>query len=164
MTLSKNNIREFARHMVMTILVNSIITLLLVDAYFVEISTAKLAAVVRIPLAFLVMTLVVNELRRIWKNARHPGYYFLLSSAVFWLFENRRRRPKIETGTSRYERIISTWPDKSIGIISELFDPERQEECLNKLLYQKLIRQTCRQFNQTFLISYAPRSNHSFTL
>ena len=124
------------RHMVMTIVVNMIIALLLVDAIFVDTPTRKLAAVVRIPLAFLVMTLAVNELRRIWKSARHPGYYFLLSSPVFWLFENRRRRPKKESETSRYERIISTWPDTSIGIISELFDPERQEECLNKLLYQ----------------------------
>ena len=136
MTLSKNKIREFVRHMVMTIVVNMIIALLLVDAIFVDTPTRKLAAVVRIPLAFLVMTLAVNELRRIWKSARHPGYYFLLSSPVFWLFENRRRRPKKESETSRYERIISTWPDTSIGIISELFDPERQEECLNKLLYQ----------------------------
>jgi hypothetical protein len=60
----------------------------------------------------------------------------LLSSAVFWLLQNRPRRPKIETESSRFERIISTWPDTSIGIISELFNPERQEECLNKLLYQ----------------------------
>jgi hypothetical protein len=136
MTFSKNKIREFARHMVMTILINMIIALLLVDAFFVETPTGKLAAVIRIPLAFLVMTLAVNELRRIWKNARHPGYYFLPSSAVFWLFEYRRRRPKKETETSRYEWITSTWPDTSIGIISELFNPERQEECLNKLLYQ----------------------------
>ena len=136
MTLSKNDIREFARHIAMTILVNSIIALLLVDAYFVETSTAKLAAAVRIPLAFLVMTLAINELRRIWINARHPGYYFLLSSAVFWALKNRQRRPKKESESSRYERIIETWPDTSISIISELFDPERQEECLNKLLYQ----------------------------
>jgi len=136
MTLSKNNIREFARHIVMTIIVNIIIALLIVDAFFVDTPTGKLAAVVRIPLAFLVMTLAVNELRRIWKSARHPGYYFLPSAVVFWLFENRRLRPKKEAEKSRYERIISTWPDGSIGIISELFDPERQEECLNKLLYQ----------------------------
>ncbi len=136
MTLSKNNIREFARHMIMTIIVNMIVALLLVDAFFREESMSKFVAVVRIPLAFLVMTLAVNELRRIWKNVRHPGYYFLLSSPVFWLLKNRPRRPKKVTQTSRYEQIISTWPDTSIGIISELFDPERQEECLNKLLYQ----------------------------
>jgi hypothetical protein len=136
MTLSKDKIREFVRHVIMTILVSLIVALLLVDAYFVDTPTKKIAAVVRIPLAFLVMTLAVNELRRVWKNARHPGYYFLLSSPVFWLFENRRRRPKKESETSRYERIISTWPDTSICIISELFDPGRQEECLNKLLYQ----------------------------
>ena len=136
MTFSKNRIREFARHITMTIIVNIIIALLLVDAIFVEAPVAKLAAVVRIPLAFLVMTLGVNELRRIWKNARHPGYYFLLSSPVFWFHENRRLRPVKDTVTSRYERIILTWPDTSIGIISELFDPERQDECLSKLLYQ----------------------------
>ena len=136
MTLSRTSMRELVRHIVMAILVNLIIALLLVDAYFVETPTAKLAAAVRIPLAFLVMSLAVNELRRIWKNARHPGYYFLPTSAVFWILENRRRRPKPETETSRYERIIATWPDSSIGLISEIFDPDRQEECLNKLLYQ----------------------------
>jgi len=136
MTFNRKNIMEYVCHIVMAIFVNLIIALLLVDAYFVEMPAKKFAAAVRIPLAFLVMTLVVNELRRIWKNARHPGYYFLLSSPVFWFLENRRRRPKKESGTSRYERIISTWPDTSIGIISELFDPVRQEECLNKLLYQ----------------------------
>jgi len=136
MALSRNNMRELARHLVMAILVNLIVALLVMDAFFVDTTGDKLAAAVRIPLAFLVMSLAVNELRRIWKNARHPGYYFLLSSPAFWLFENRRRRPKKETETSRYERIIATWPDTSIGIISELFNPERQEECLNKLLYQ----------------------------
>jgi len=136
MTLSRKNMRELVGHMVMAILVNLIMALLLVDAYFVETPAAKLAAGVRIPLAFLVMSLAINELRRIWKNARHPGYYFLPTSAVFWILKNRRRKPKPETETSRYERIIATWPDTSIGIISELFNPERQEECLNKLLYQ----------------------------
>jgi len=136
MTLSRKNMREITRHMVMAIFVNLIAALLLVDAYFVDASTAKLAAIVRIPLAFLVMLLAVNELRRIWKNAMHPGYYFLPTSAVFWILKNRRRRPRPETETSRYERIIATWPDTSIGIISEIFNPGRQEECLNKLLYQ----------------------------
>jgi len=136
MTLSRKNMREFVRHLVMAIFVNLIVALLLMDAFFVDTTGGKLAAAVRIPLAFVVMSLAVNELRRIWKNARHPGYYFLPTSAVFWILENRRRRPKPEASTLRYERIIATWPDTSIGIISEIFDPERQEECLNKLLYQ----------------------------
>ena len=105
MTFSKNKIREFSRHVIMAIVVNMIIALLLMDAIFVDTPTAKLAAVVRIPLAFLVMTLAVNELRRIWQNARHPGYYFLLSSPVLWLLENRTRRPKKEAEALRYERI-----------------------------------------------------------
>jgi len=136
MALDRKNIRELAHHMLMAIFVNLIVTLLVMDAFFVDTTSGKLAAAVRIPLAFGVMSLAVNELRRIWKNARHPGYYFLLTSAVFWILENRRRRPKRETETLRYERIIATWPDTSIGIISEIFNPERQEECLNKLLYQ----------------------------
>jgi len=136
MTLSRKSIRELVRHIIMAILVNLIFAILLMDAFFVDTPSGKLAAAVRIPLAFLVMIVAVNELRRIWRNARHPGCYFLLTSGLFWLMENRRRRPKRETETLRYERIIATWPDTSIGIISELFDPERQEECLNKLLYQ----------------------------
>ena len=136
MTSDRKNIRELVNHMIMAIFVNLIVALLVMDAFFVDTTGGKLAAAIRIPLAFLVMTLAVNELRRIWKNARHPGYYFLLTSAVFWILENRRIRPKRETETLRYERIIATWPDTSIGIISEIFDPERQEECLNKLLYQ----------------------------
>lgn len=136
MTFNRKNAAEFVCHIVTAIFVNSIITLLLVDAYFVESPAKKLAAVVRIPLAFGVMLLALNELRRIWKNVRHPGYYFLPTAAVFWFLKNRRPRPKKQTKTSRYERIIATWPDTSIGIISGLFNPERQEECLNKLLYQ----------------------------
>jgi hypothetical protein len=144
MTFSKNNVREFVRHLIMAIVVNMIIALLFVDAIFVDTSTKKLAAIVRIPLAFLVMTLAVNELRRIWKNVRHPGYYFLLSSPFLFYFKNRPKRPKKETETSRYERIISTWPDTSIGIISDLLDPELQEECMNKLLYQMHEMRDCR--------------------
>jgi hypothetical protein len=136
MTFNRKNTAEFACHVVTAIFVNLIIALLLVDAYLVDAPAKKFAAIVRIPLAFLVMTLAINELRRSWKNARHPCYYFPPTAAVFWLWKNRRRRPKKETQTSRYERIINTWPDTSIGMISEIFDPERQEECLNKLLHQ----------------------------
>jgi hypothetical protein len=136
MTFNRKSVGEFACHIVMAIFVNLIIALLLVDACFVETPTKKLAAVIRIPLAFLVMLLAINELRRIWKSARHPGYYFLPTSAIFWLLENRSCRPKKKAETLRYERIIAAWPDTSIGIISEILDPERQQECLKKLLYQ----------------------------
>lgn len=136
MTFNRKNMRKLARHLVMAIVVNLIVALLLMDAYFEETPAGKRTAGVRILLAFGVMSLGVNELKRVWKNARHPGYYFLPTSAFFWMLENRRLRPKQEAKTSRYEQIIETWPDTSIGIISEIFDPERQEECLNKLLYQ----------------------------
>ncbi|MHC4324391.1 MAG: hypothetical protein ACYSUX_08970 [Planctomycetota bacterium] len=136
MTLNRKKMVELARHMVMAIFVNLVIALLIVDAFFVETPKGKLAAAIRIPLAFGVLSLAVNELRRIWRNVRHPGYYFLPTSALFRILENRRRRPKSQAETSRYQQIIASWPDTSIGIISELFDPMRQEECLNKLLYQ----------------------------
>jgi len=136
MTFNIRKTAEIACHVAMAIFVNLIITLLLVDAYFVETPAKKFAAVVRIPLAFLVMLLAVNELKRIWKNARHPGYYFLPTSAVFWLWKNRRLKPKKKTEMSRYEQIIKTWPDTSIRIISAIFDPAQQEKLLNELLYQ----------------------------
>jgi hypothetical protein len=136
MTFNRKTTAEIACHIAMAVFVNSIIALLLVDAYYVDTAVKKIAAVVRLPLAFGVMFLAVNELRRIWPGVKHPGHYFLPSAAILWLLKNRRPRPKKETQKSRYERIIATWPDTSIGIISELFDPSRQEECLNKLLYQ----------------------------
>ena len=136
MAFKRKSVGEFACHIITAIFVNLIIALLLVDAYFVEAPTKKLAAVIRIPLAFFAMLLIINELRRVWKSARHPGYYFLPTSAIFWLLENRSRRPKKKAETLRYERIISTWPDTTLGIISEIFDPERQGDCLKKLLYQ----------------------------
>lgn len=136
MTVSKKSTKEFARHSMMVIFVNMVIALLLVDAYFVETPAAKITAGVRILLAFVAMGLIINEIKRIWKNVRHPGYYFLATSPVFLILDERHRRQNAETKTARFKRIISTWPDPSIGIVSELFDPKRQEESLSKLLYQ----------------------------
>ena len=136
MTFDRKNLTELVRHIAMTIFINSIFALLIFDAFIVETPVKKFAAVVRIPLAFGVMFLAVNELRRVWKGVWHPVRYFLPSSVCLWLWENRRNKPKKQTLKSRYERIIANWPDTSIAIISELLDPERQGECLNKLLYQ----------------------------
>jgi hypothetical protein len=144
MTLNKKKVGELACHLVMTIFINSIFVLLLVDAYFVETPTKKLAAVIRLPLAFVALSLAVNELRRVWKNARNPGYYFLPTAAVLWYWENRRLRPTKEAETSRYERIIAAWPDTSLGVISDVLDPEWQQESLNKVLYQMHSMRDCR--------------------
>ena len=136
MTVSRKNMREFARHLMMAIFVNMVIALLLMDAYFVETPTAKIKAGIRILLAFAAMGLIINEIKRIWKNVRHPGYYFLPTSPVFLILDEQHRRRDAETKTARFERIVLTWPDPSIGIISEVLNPERQEESLSKLLYQ----------------------------
>jgi hypothetical protein len=144
MTFDRKKAGEFAGHMVMAIFVNFIFVLLLVDAYFVDTPTKKFAAVVRLPLAFAALSLAVNELRRVWKSALHPGYYFLPTAAALWLWKNRRLRPKKETEMSRYERIIDAWPDTSIRLISDILDPELQQESLNKLLYRMHSMRDCR--------------------
>ena len=136
MTVSRKNMREFARHLMMVIFVNMVIALLLVDAYFVDTPTEKITAGIRILLAFVAMGLIINEIKRIWKNVRHPGYYFLPTTPVFLILDEQHRRQNAETETARFERIVLTWPDPSIGIISEVLNPERQEESLSKLLYQ----------------------------
>jgi len=136
MSFNRKTAAEIACHVAMAIFVNLIIALLLVDAWFVDTAVKKLAAVVRLPLAFGVMYLAVNELRRAWPGVRHPGHYFLPSAAAFWLLKNRQPVMKKKTKKSRHERIIATWPDTSIRFIAELFDTELQEQCLNKLLYQ----------------------------
>jgi hypothetical protein len=144
MTFDTKKAGESACHLIMAIFVNFIFVLLLVDAYFVEAPTKKFAAVVRLPLAFVALSLAVAELKLIWKNVLHPGHYFLPTAAVLWLWKNRRLRPKRQTETSRYERIIDAWPDTSIRIISDIFDPARQRESLNKLVYQMHSMRDCR--------------------
>jgi hypothetical protein len=143
MTFDRRKAGELAGHIVMAILINFIFVLLLVDAYFVDTTTKKFAAVVRLPLAFVALSLAVNELKRIWRNVLHPGYYFLLTAAVLWLWKYRRLRPKKVTEASRYDRIVAAWPDTSIRIISDILDPERQQESLNKLLYQMHTMRDC---------------------
>jgi len=101
MTLNSKSIRELVRHMVMAILVNLIVAILLVDVYFVETSMAKFAAAVRIPLAFLVMILAVNELRRIWKNThleKRQASGLLFPADLGSFLGIGKTAPKAETG------------------------------------------------------------------
>lgn len=143
MTFNRKKAVDLVCHLAMAILINFIFVLLLVDAYFVESPMKKLAAVIRLPLAFVALSLGVNELRRIWINVLHPGYYFFPTAAVSLLWKYQQSRPKKETEASRYERIIAAWPDASIRIISDILDPERQEESMNKLLYRMHAMRDC---------------------
>ncbi|MGD8499305.1 MAG: hypothetical protein PVJ86_01580 [Phycisphaerales bacterium] len=144
MASDKNSIREFARHLTMVIFVNLIVALLLVDAYFADTPSSRLKAGVRILLAFVAMGLAVNEIKRIWKNVKHPGYYFLPTSLLFLVFNMQRRTVNAEPETARLKEIIATWPDPSIGIIADILDPERQEESLTDILSQMDSMRDCR--------------------
>ena len=136
MAVRKKRKRECALHLMMGILVNSIATLLLVNAYFAETPSSRLGAGVRILLAFAAMGLAVNEIKRIWKNVKHPGYYFLPTAPIFLLLNKQHRRLNAEVETTRLRDIIATWPDASLGMIAGILDPGRQEENLCKLLNQ----------------------------
>ena len=144
MTFNKKKAVDLVCHLVMATLVNFIFVLLLLDAYFVDEPAKKLAAVIRLPLAFAALSLGVNELRNVWINVLHPGYYFFPTAAVLLLWKYQRSRPKKETEASRYERIIAAWPDASIRIISDILDPLWQQSSLNKLLYRMPAMKDCR--------------------
>lgn len=138
MTISKKrkSIREFALHLMMGVVVNLIVAVLLVNAYFAETPSSRLKAGVRILLAFAAMGLAINEVRRIWKNVKHPGYYFLPTAAFFWLLNRQLCRLNSKAEAARLRQIIATWPDASLGMIAGILDPGRQEENLSKLLNQ----------------------------
>jgi hypothetical protein len=144
MTISKKNLRECARHLIMGILVNLIIAVLLVEVYFAETPSSRLKAGIRILLAFAAMGLAVHEIKRIWKNVKHPGYYFLPTTAFFWLLNRQLCRLNLKAETTRLREIIATWPDASIGMIAGILDPWRQEENLSKLLNRMDAMRDCR--------------------
>ncbi len=132
----RRSVREFARHLMMGMLVNVVAALLLVDAYFVEAPTAKLMAGIRIVLACWALTLAVNWIRGVWKNVKHPGHYFLPTTLIFWALDQRRRRLSAEAGTARVREIIASWPDASLAMVTGIVDPTQQEETLSRILGQ----------------------------
>jgi hypothetical protein len=136
MTGKTKSIGEFARHLMMVMLVNVVAVLLLVDAYFVEAPMDKLMAGIRIMLACWALMLAVNWIRGVWKNVKHPGYYFLPTTFLFWALGQRRRRLNAETGIARIRETIASWPDTSLEIITGIVDPAQQEGTLSRILGQ----------------------------
>jgi hypothetical protein len=143
MTVSQKSIREFARHLMTGMVVNLMMAVLLVDAYFSQTATSRVMAGIRILLAFWALTFAFHWVRRIWKNVKHPLCYFLPTSAVFCAFSERRRRLNAEAGTAQVREIVATWPDTSLGIITGIVDPKRQRESLSTLLSQMDTMKDC---------------------
>ena len=143
MTTDRRSIREFTRHLTMGILVNSIAILLLVNAYFAETTASQLAAGIRIVLAFWALTFARDWIKRLWPSVRHPLYYFLPVTVIFWILNKRPHKPNVKTGTARVQEIIATWPDASIGVITGIVEPQRQEETLTALLGQMDTMKDC---------------------
>ena len=136
MAIDRQSVREFAYHLMMGIIFHLIAAVLVLNAYFAEGPTARLAAGIRIVLACWVLTLAANAIKRLWPNIKHAGYYFLPTMAIFWVMNERRRRLDAEAGTGRVNEIISSWPDTSIEVIAGIVDPGRRHETLLKLITQ----------------------------
>ncbi|MHC4568083.1 MAG: hypothetical protein ACYTE3_20265 [Planctomycetota bacterium] len=134
MTINRKSIGQFVCHLMTGIIFNLVAAVLVVNAYFAQGPTQRLAAGVRIVLACWVLTFAVNVIKRYWANVRHVGYYFLPTMVIFWVLDERRRRVIAEAGTARVKEIISSWPDTSIDVIAGIVEPERQRETLTKML------------------------------
>jgi hypothetical protein len=134
MAIDRKSVREFAYHLATGLFFNLIVLVLLVNAYFAESPTARLAAGLRIILACWVLVLAAKAIKRFWPNIRHAGYYFLPTTVIFWVLNERKRRLDAEAGTARVDKIIRSWPDASLEVIAGIVDPTRQHDTLIKLV------------------------------
>lgn len=134
MTIDRRSVREFACHLMMVMVFNLVVALLVVNAYFAEGPTARLAAGIRIVLACWVLTFSINVIKRYWPSVKRAGYYFLPTMVFFWLLDERRRRTAAEAGTSQIAEIILSWPDTSLDVIAGIVEPWRQRQTLSKML------------------------------
>lgn len=134
MAIDGKSVRDFAYHLIMGVVFNLIVLVLIVNAYFAEGPTSRLAAGIRIVLACWVLTLAANAIRRLWPGIRHAGYYFLPTMVIFWLLNERRRRLDAEAGRANVDQIISTWPDASLDVVAGIVAPARRHATLLNLI------------------------------
>jgi len=66
------------------------------------------------------------------KNLKYIGYYFPLTTLVFWALDERGRRRGAEEKLQRLEMIVNARPD--VRIIAGIIDPEKQIQTLGKII------------------------------
>jgi len=134
MAVDVTRIREYVRHLIIGVFAYIAAFALAVNFYFQDTAAARLTAGVRIVLACWAFTIAINQLKRLWKNVKHPASYFLPAAAVIWLFNKRKRRLAAEAAMTQLRGIFATWPDPSLGIVTGILDPDLQEHTLDELL------------------------------
>jgi len=130
----RKSMRGFMAHLMMGLLTNLLIAPPLVGIYFLEDPRHKLVAGIGVLLACELLVMITRRLGRVWKSMKPLGYYFLLTTGLFWLLDQRRHRLNAEARTARLRELIAAWPDLSLSIVTGIIDPEQQERTLTVLL------------------------------
>ncbi|MFC1635025.1 hypothetical protein ACFL5Z_09295 [Planctomycetota bacterium] len=134
MSTRRRRLKEFMAHLMLGILTNILIIPLLFGIYFFVEPKYKLVSGIGVLLTFETLVIITKRIKRFWKNMKPLGFYFLPTTAFFWLLEQKQHRLKAETTTAQLRDIIMAWPDVSLGIVTGIIDPEQQERILTLML------------------------------
>src|SRR4030042_180716 len=91
-SVRRERLRGCVAHLTLGIFTNLLIVPLLFGIYFFAEPKYKLVAGIGVLLACETLVIITKRLRRIWKTMKPLGYYFLLTTPVFWLMEQRHHR------------------------------------------------------------------------
>ena len=164
-------LKGFMAHLTLGFFTNLLIAPLLFGIYFFEEPKFKLVSGIGVLLACETLVILTKRIQRIWKNMKPLGYYFLLTTPIFWLLEQRRHRLHAEAKTAQLRELIASWPDASLGIVTGIIDSEQQERILVLMLNEMGAMKDSRLATMTDRIrQYLPeilnsiRTNRNFPL
>jgi hypothetical protein len=121
-------------HLMLGLLTNLLIIPLLLGIFFFQEPKYKLASGIGILLVCETFVIITKRIKRFWKNMKPLGYYFLPTTALFWLIEQKHRRLKAEARTTQLRELIAAWPDVSLGLVTGIIDSDQQERILTLML------------------------------
>ena len=121
-------------HLTLGLFTNLLIFPLLLGIVFFEEPRYKLVSGIGILLACETFVVLTKRLKRMWKNIKPLGYYFLPTTGLFWLLEQKRHRLSAEAKIVQLRELISAWPDVSLGLVTGIIDSEQQERILTLML------------------------------
>ena len=126
--------KGFIAHLMLGLFTTLFISLFLFGIYFFKEPKYKLVSGIGVLLACETLVIITKRIQQIWKKMKPLGYYFLPTTAFFWLLDQRKHRLKAEAWMIHLRELIASWPDVSLGIITGIIDLNQQERVFTIML------------------------------
>lgn len=126
--------KGFLAHLMFGSFTTLFISLFLIGIFFFEESRYKLVSGIGVLLACETVVIIAKRIQPVWRQMKPLGYYFLPTTAFFWLRDQRRQKLQTESQITHLRELITSWPDVSLGIITGIIDLNQQERVLTIML------------------------------